>query len=70
MESGDYMKLVENKYLKCFSQEKFEQLKEAGYKYLYESNDIFYFLNSKELTVKFSNSNLLEDTKLSMWINF
>jgi hypothetical protein len=64
------MKLVENKYLKCFTQKKSEQLKEAGYEYLYESNGIFYFQNSKELTVKFSNTNLLEDTKPSMWINF
>lgn len=59
---------LKNKYIKCFSQEKSEELKRAGYKYLYEDGGVFYFENNSDLTVKFSESNLLKDTKLSMWI--
>lgn len=62
---------LKHKYIKCFSEEKLEELKLAGYKYLYENNGVYYFENNQDLTVKFSsnsNCNILQNTKLSSWI--
>ncbi len=61
---------LKNKYIKAFSEEKSEQLKNAGYKYLYEKNGVYYFEDCDQLNAKFSNnSDILKDTKTSMWIN-
>jgi len=61
---------LQNKYLKCFSQEKFKQLKNAGFLFLYEQNGIYYFENNDKLIKQFSKDNLFENTKSSMTINF
>jgi hypothetical protein len=60
---------LNRKYIKAFSEEKAEQLKQAGYKHLFEKNGVYFFEENYDITVKFSNSNLLNDTKSSMWIN-
>jgi hypothetical protein len=61
---------LDKKYIKCFTQNKSKQLQEAGYKFLYESNGVFYFEDNQNITVKFSddNSNILKDTKYSLYI--
>jgi hypothetical protein len=59
---------LENKYIKCFSIKKKNQLLDAGYKYLYMNNGTYYFENNQNLTIKFSDSDILKDTKFSMWI--
>lgn len=61
---------LESKYIKCFSNEKAESLKYVGYKFLYEQNGVYYFENNPQLTVKFSTSDLLNDTKPSLTVNF
>lgn len=59
---------LKQKYIKCFTHEKSAELKLVGYKYLYESDGIFYFEDNQDLTIKFSNINILKDTKSSSWI--
>jgi hypothetical protein len=59
---------LKNKYLKCFDEVKKNQLIECGYKYLYTSNGVFYFEENQDLTIKFSKSNILQNTKFSSWI--
>ena len=59
---------LDKKYIKCFTQEKSKQLQEAGYKYLYESGGIFYFEDNKDLSAKFSDIDILSNTKYSSWI--
>ena len=61
---------LENKYLKCFSQEKSAQLQEAGFVFLYEKAGVYYHQNNEDLVIKFSNTNIniLDNTKFSSWI--
>lgn len=59
---------LQNKYIKCFTKEKFECLKEAGYTFLYEQNGVYYF--ESQNAIKFNNSDLLKDTKFSTTVNF
>jgi hypothetical protein len=59
---------LEQKYLKCFSQEKSDQLQKTGYEFLYERNGVFYHKNNKNLSIKFSNTDVLTDTKFSCFI--
>jgi hypothetical protein len=61
------MKLIK-RYIKCYSEEKSEELKLAGYRYLYQDNGVYFFENNKDLSVKFSNSDILKDIKFSSWI--
>ena len=58
------------KFIKCFSQDKSDKLKNNGFKFLYERNGVFYFENDDKLTVKFSSSNILENTKITTTVNF
>lgn len=63
------MKFNNKRYIKCFTKEKSDELIEVGYKYLYESNGVFYFEDNQNITVKFSdNKNLLKGTKYSSFI--
>lgn len=50
---------MSNKYIKCFSQDKADELSYLGFEYLYEQNGIFYFKNddSKSKKMKFSKNN-------------
>jgi hypothetical protein len=59
---------IDKKYIKAFTQEKSDQLQETGYKYLYESNGIFYFEDNKSLSKNFSNTDILSGTKFTTWI--
>ena len=61
---------LQNRYLKCFSKEKFQQLKDVGFLFLYEQNGVYYFENNDKLIKQFSKDNLFENTKSSMTINF
>lgn len=60
---------LKNRYIKCFSKVKSEQLQEIGYKFLYEANGVYYHENNEQV-IKFSdnNSNILKGTKYSSWI--
>ncbi len=58
-----------NKYIKCFSKEKSEELKRIGYIFLHESNGVFWFEENNKITLNFSNSDILKDVKFSSWIN-
>lgn len=52
------------KYIKCFSQDKANELNKIGFEFLYEQNGIWFFSNSQELQLpcNFSiNSDLGED---------
>jgi len=57
------------KFIKCFSDDKYSQLLQAGYTFLYERNGVWYFNDDDKLNVNFSSSDVLKDTKLSQWIN-
>jgi hypothetical protein len=61
---------IKSKYIKCFSKDKSNQLKNAGFIFLYERNGVYYFENNINLYKKFSNNDLLKNTKLSKTINF
>jgi hypothetical protein len=61
---------IKQKYIKCFSQEKSQKLNNVGYQFLYEQNGVYYHQNNENLTVKFSNTDILEDTKYSFTVNF
>jgi len=61
---------LEEKYIKCFSEEKKEQLVKSGYEFLYEQHEVYYFKNNKKIEAKFSNQEILKDTKPSLTINF
>ena len=61
---------LKQKYLKCFTLEKSEQLKILGYIYLYEQNGVYYHQNNESLFVKYGNTDVLKDTKYSLTINF
>lgn len=63
------MKLIKNKYIKCFTEEKSAELQEAGFLFLYEKAGVYYHQNNEELVVKFSKDELLKDIKFSKWIN-
>lgn len=59
---------LKQKYVHCFDLEKSETLNEAGYDFLYEKDGIYYHLNNEDITVKFSDDDILKDCKLSTWI--
>ena len=61
---------LKNKYIKCFSQDKSNELKNAGFVFLYERNGVYYFENNSNLCKQFSKNDLLKNTKTSMTINF
>jgi hypothetical protein len=67
MESGDYMKL-ENKYLKCFDKNKSDTLNQSGFEFLFQKNGVYYHKNNENIVAKFSNTDILKDTKFSTWI--
>jgi hypothetical protein len=60
---------LKQKYLKCFTNDKAEQLKQLGYTYLYDKNGVYYFQNNENLTIKFSDNDILNGVKQSMTIN-
>ena len=62
------MKLKHNKYIRCFDEIKSAQLQEAGFLFLFEQNGVYFHKNNDDLTVKFSNTEILEDIKFSSWI--
>lgn len=47
------------KYIKCFSQNKADELTKIGLEFLYEQNSVWYFKNNEKLSlsVNFSKSN-------------
>lgn len=63
---------LNKRYIKAFSKIKSEELIEIGYKFLYESNGVFYFEDNQNLTAKFSNNsdndNFLKGIKYSNYI--
>lgn len=58
-----------NKYIKAFSQEKANFLSEMGFSFLFEKQGVYWFENDEKL-IKFSESDLLKDTKMTNTINF
>ena len=63
------MKLKKDKYIKCFSQDICDQLIDAGYKFLYEKNEVYYLENDDSIAKFSDHSELLQHTESSMWIN-
>jgi hypothetical protein len=61
------MTKIEPKYIKCFSEEKKNQLIQFGVEFLYEQHGVYYF---KKPEVRFSNQDILKDTKTSLTVNF
>lgn len=57
------------KYIKAFSQEKADSLKELGFTYLFEKQGVYWFENDEKL-IKFSEANILNDTQTSNTMNF
>ena len=49
---------MKDTYLKCFSQEKSDELESQGFEFMYEKSGIFYFKNNERLSksINFSKS--------------
>jgi len=63
------MNLKNNKYIKCFTQQKSAELSEVGFPFLFEKAGVYYHENNEQVIVKFSDDkNLLKDTKYSLYI--
>ena len=58
------------KIIKCFSEEKSQELEKHGFKKLYSQNGVFYFEFNEKLSVKFSDNELFKDTKVTTTVNF
>jgi hypothetical protein len=58
------------KYIKCFSDDKANELEMHGFIFLYKQNGVFYFENNESLTTNFSNNELFNDTKQTTTLNF
>ena len=58
------------KFIKCFSEEKYNQLLQVGYKFSHVKNGVYWFEDNCKLTVNFSSSDILQDTKVTTTINF
>ena len=61
---------LNKRYIKAFSKSKSEELQEVGYKFLFESNGVYYHENNEQI-IKFSDDkSILKDTKYSIYIPF
>ena len=58
------------KYIKCFSNEEANKLKNTGFHFLYERDGIFYFENNQNLINNFEKENTIKNVKFSSTINF
>jgi len=65
---------MKDMYIKCFSQEKSDELESKGFEFLYDKNGIWYLKNNEKLSksIKFSKSeNFNEnDIVLTKHLNF
>ena len=59
-----------DKYIKCFSEEKHNELIESGFTFLYEQNQVYWFEDNEKLTANFSENHGLKDIKFTSTINF
>ena len=58
-----------NKYIKCFSLKKKEELENAGFSFLFQKAGVWYFKNQEHSVSKFSdNKNILQGCKYSTYI--
>lgn len=56
-----------NKYIKCFSKETADELKDIGYELLYEQNGTWFFENNEQLNhiSKFSKNDVMTCNRLN-----
>lgn len=59
-----------DKYIKCFSKHDANILKDKGFIFLYFQNEVWYFENNHNLTVKFSEDKILHNCKFTNTVNF
>lgn len=59
------MNIDNEKYIKVFSEEDCDKLKNLGYEFMHESDGVYWFLNSEKIS-KFTESDV--DSSKSRWV--